>query len=75
VLGLSGDSPALVGECRWQAKPLTQRDLADLKRRAAYLPPPAATGLTFALWSRGTADDSLAGQPDVRTFTPADILA
>lgn len=74
VLGLAGDEPVLVGECRWQAKPLTQRDLSDLQRRAAHLSPPGQAGLTFAFWTRGGADETLARHPDVRTFTPADIL-
>ncbi|MFB6393393.1 ATP-binding protein [Polymorphospora lycopeni] len=74
VLGLTGDQPALVGECRWQTKPLTQRDLADLRRRAAHLPSPGQAGLIFAFWARGSADESLAAHPEVRTFTPADIL-
>jgi hypothetical protein len=39
--------------CRWQARPLTRRDLGDLERRAAHLPPPGETGLTYAFWSRG----------------------
>ncbi|MEO3746617.1 DUF234 domain-containing protein [Plantactinospora sp. B5E13] len=75
VLGLADDGPVLVGECRWQSKPLTQRDLIDLRRRAAHLSPPSRVGLAFAFWSRGDADETLAGHPDVRTFTPADILA
>ncbi|MEV0606344.1 DUF234 domain-containing protein [Polymorphospora rubra] len=75
VLGLTGDQPALVGECRWQTKPLTQRDLADLRRRAAHLPSPGDAGPIFAFWARGSADESLAAHPEVRTFTPADILA
>jgi AAA+ ATPase superfamily predicted ATPase len=74
VLGLSGDQPILVGECRWQAKRLAQRDLSDLQRRAAHLPPPGPAGLTFAFWSRGGADESLAGHPEVRAFTPDDIV-
>jgi uncharacterized protein len=74
VLGLTGEQPVLVGECRWQAKALTQRDLTDLQRRAAHLPPPAQAGITFAFWSRGGADNALASHPEVRSFTPADIL-
>ncbi|HEU5109776.1 MAG TPA: ATP-binding protein, partial [Micromonosporaceae bacterium] len=71
VLGLSGDGPVLVGECRWQAKPLGLRDLNDLRRRAAHLPPPPGDGPTFAFWSRGGGDPALAGDTQVRTFTPA----
>jgi AAA+ ATPase superfamily predicted ATPase len=74
VLGLAGDHPVLVGECRWQTKPLVQRDLSDLQRRAAHLPPPGPAGVTFAFWSRGGAEEALAGHPDMRTFTPADIV-
>lgn len=74
VLGLVGDSPILVGECRWQAKPLTLRDLNDLQRRASHLPPPSQAGLTYAFWSRGGADETLLGHPQVRTFTPSDIV-
>ena len=74
VLGLTGDEPVLVGECRWQAKPLAQRDLTDLQRRAAHLSTPGEAGLTFAFWSRGGAAEALARHPEVRTFTPGDIL-
>ena len=74
VLGLTGDEPVLVGECRWQAKPLTQRDLGDLRRRAVHLPPPGPAGPTFAFWSRGGVDEALASHPEVRSFTPVDIL-
>jgi hypothetical protein len=74
VLGLTGDQPVLVGECRWQDKPLGQRDLNELRRRAGHLPPPGHAGLTFAFWSRGGADDMLATHPDVRVFSPADIV-
>ena len=74
VLGLTGERPVLVGECRWQAKPFTQRDLSELQRRAAHLPPPDETGLTYAFWSRGGADAALVAHPAVRTFTPADIV-
>lgn len=73
VLGLAGDEPVLVGEVRWQTRPVTDRDLRELRRRAAHLPA-ARTGTTYAFWSRGGADAALAGYPDVRSFTPADIL-
>ncbi|AVT31189.1 MULTISPECIES: ATP-binding protein [unclassified Plantactinospora] len=75
VLGLAGDDPVLVGEARWQTRPLTLRDLTDLRRRAGHLPPPGPAGLTFGFWSRGGGDETLAGHPEVRTFTPADMLA
>ncbi|GAA0731520.1 AAA family ATPase [Dactylosporangium roseum] len=75
VLGLTGDRPVLVGECRWQAKPLTQRDLGDLRRRAAHLASPGSAGLTFAFWSRGGVDETLTNHPEIRSFTPADIVS
>jgi AAA+ ATPase superfamily predicted ATPase len=74
VLGLAGDHPVLVGECRWQATPLTARDLGDLQRRAAHLPEPGPAGVRYAFWSRGGADPALTGRTDVLTFTPADLL-
>lgn len=73
VLALDSAGPVLVGECRWQSKPITERDLAELRRKTAYLPP-ATTGMTYAFWSRNSAGTCLVGHPDVRMFTPGDIL-
>jgi hypothetical protein len=56
VLGMIGDQTALLGECRWQASPLTNRDLIDLQRKIAYIPDPS-DDLTLMFWSRsGTAE-------------------
>jgi AAA+ ATPase superfamily predicted ATPase len=74
VLALSVDGPVLIGECRWQSKKITERDLVDLRRKAVHLPPPSAAGASYAFWSRGGTEDALAGYPDVRSFTPADLL-
>jgi uncharacterized protein len=74
VLALASDGPVLVGECRWQAKPVTERDLAELRRKAVHLPPSGAAGTTYAFWSRGGASAALAGHPDVRAFTSADLV-
>ena len=74
VLGLSGTRPVLAGECRWQAAPLVQRDLLELQRRAAHLPAPGPDGLTYAFWSRGGSDPTLRTHPEVRLFTPADVV-
>jgi AAA+ ATPase superfamily predicted ATPase len=73
VLGLVDQDPVVIGECRWQTKPVTERDLNELRRRAAHLPP-AGTGATYAFWSRSGADKALTSHPDVHSFTPADIL-
>lgn len=75
VLGLATDGPVLVGECRWSAGRVTEQDLTELRRRAAQLPPSPAGGPMYAFWSRSGADPTLARHPDVRTFTPADVLA
>jgi uncharacterized protein len=73
VLGLVGESPVLVGESRWQAKPVTERDLTDLRRKAQHLPPPADNA-KFVFWSRGGGTPALTGHPDVLAFTAADIV-
>lgn len=72
VLALRGAEPLLVGESRWQAKPLTERDLAELRRKAAYLP--AGGGTVYAFWSRGEAGAAVRDDPGVRVFGPADVL-
>jgi hypothetical protein len=73
VLGLTSEGPILIGECRWQAKPFTERDLAELRRKATHLPTPL-DNTTYAFWSRSAADPSLTRHPETRVFTPADIL-
>jgi hypothetical protein len=56
VLGMIGDTTALIGECRWQSSPLAGRDLAELYRKAAFVPKPT-DDLTLMFWTRsGTAD-------------------
>lgn len=74
VLALSGAQPVLIGECRWQSREVTERDLAELRRRAGRLPVPAGAQTIYAFWSRGGPTGSLARHPDVRTYTPADLL-
>lgn len=51
VLGMIGGSTALLGECRWQAAPLADRDLTELHRKAAYVPVPR-DDLRLAFWTR-----------------------
>jgi uncharacterized protein len=79
VLALSGQRPVLVGECRWQARDLDDRDLddrdlAELRHKAAHLPAPPDDRTIYAFWARGGATEALGRHPDVRTFTPADLL-
>jgi AAA+ ATPase superfamily predicted ATPase len=73
VLGLGPDGPVLIGEARWQAKEVTERDLAELRRKAAHLPE-APKPPTYAFWSRGGPSAALARRPDVRAFTPDDMV-
>jgi hypothetical protein len=54
VLGMIGDKTALLGECRWQATPLTGRDLTELHRKTAYVPDPS-DDLTLMFWTRSGA--------------------
>lgn len=77
VLAVEGTRPVLVGECRWQAKPVTGRDLAELRRKSVYLQERAQdeeAEITYAFWSRGGATDPVRAHPDVWVFTPADLL-
>lgn len=69
MLGLRGDRPVLIGECRWQEKAFAERDLAELRRKAAWLP--ISEEPRFALWSRG---DGLAGHPDVWFLGPDEVV-
>jgi uncharacterized protein len=70
VLGMIGDQTALLGECRWQASPLTSRDLIDLQRKIAYIPDPG-DDLTLMFWSRSGAAEQ--GFP-ARVFSAADVI-
>lgn len=72
VLALDGDTPVLAGECRWQKRPFSERDLAALRARVTRL---GTIGTPmFALWSRGGATDAVLRHPDVRVFTCQDLL-
>ena len=51
VLGLRGARAALVGEARWQARPLDVRDVAALHAKLARLPTPVDKPIV-ALWGR-----------------------
>jgi AAA+ ATPase superfamily predicted ATPase len=46
----------------------------DRPTLVAHLPPPGPAGLTYAFWSRDRSDGPLATHPQVRVFTPADII-
>jgi len=52
VLGLRGSRAALLGEARWQAKPLGARELRSLIQKLTRVPSPVDDPL-LALWGRG----------------------
>jgi hypothetical protein len=71
VLGLQGTRAVLVGEARWQERPLGSRDIAELTVKASRLPH-ALDAPTLAFWSRGGLAD---GVGDARSFRLEDALA
>jgi uncharacterized protein len=73
VMGLLESRTALLGEARWQTRPLNTRDLAHLQRKA--LRAPRLIDLpTFALWGRGGVATEIRSERVVG-FTPADMLS
>jgi uncharacterized protein len=72
VLGLCGSQTFLLGEARWQSRPLGRRDLAQLRRKAARTPNPVEQPL-YVLWSRGGVDETVKPS-DALAFTPAQML-
>ena len=58
ILGLRGSRAALLGEARWQARPLGMRDLRALQQKAVRAPNPIDNPV-YALWGRGGADDEV----------------
>lgn len=71
VLGLVDDRTGLLGECRWQADPLTGRDLTELSRKSAYVPNPAED-LRLMFWTRsGTAEPRF----PATVFSVDDVIA
>ncbi len=73
VLGLRGARTVLLGEARWQARPLGARDLAQLQRKAARVPRAVELPI-FALWGRGGVENRIRSA-DVLGFDPSDVLA
>jgi len=52
VLGLRGNRTHLLGEARWQRRPLDGRDLEALRRKVTRVPQPDEAPI-YALWGRG----------------------
>ncbi len=55
VLGLGGSRTVLLGEARWQAGPLSMRDLRALQHKTPRAPNPVAEPV-YALWGRAGGD-------------------
>jgi uncharacterized protein len=72
VLGLRGARTVLLGEARWQARPLGTRELAQLQRKAARTPHTVELPI-FALWGRGGVDPRIRSE-QVLGFDPAAML-
>lgn len=70
VLGISADRTALLGECRWQTVPLTNRDVLELQRKISFVPEPAAD-IRLLFWTRTGATEP--GFP-ARAYSAADIV-
>ncbi|MGH3940297.1 MAG: hypothetical protein ACRDTG_17025 [Pseudonocardiaceae bacterium] len=73
MLGLLDERTRLVGEARWQSRPLSKRDLRELRAKLRYLPEPHRD-LELAFWSQGGADASISREDTVRLFTCADMV-
>lgn len=58
VLGLSGVRTKLLGEAKWQERPLGMRDLSDLAAKRALVPKVDEQPL-FALWGRSGVEPSV----------------
>jgi uncharacterized protein len=71
VLGMTGTTTALLGECRWQTNPLTSRDIYELQRKAALVPEPAED-LTLVFWTRS---GKAPGEFPARVFSAESIVS
>jgi uncharacterized protein len=74
VLGLRGDRTALIGECRWQSKPITERDVGELYRKLRHVPSPL-DDVQLLFWSRaGLAPSLIGGDHTLRGYTAEPIV-
>jgi hypothetical protein len=73
ILGLHGSKTALLGEARWQPRPLDMRDADELRRKIDRVPPPSGQ-LLLALWGRKGATLQ-ARRAGVLGFGLKDVLA
>jgi hypothetical protein len=72
VLGLRGSRTQLLGEARWQQRPLDGRDLEALRRKAPRVPR-AVEQPVYALWGRGGVNVEVT-RAGALGFDPAAVL-
>jgi hypothetical protein len=72
VLGIRGTRSVLLGEARWQSRPLGARELAQLQAKATRVPRVVESPI-FALWGRGGIDDAIRSKT-VLGFDAHDML-
>jgi len=72
VLGTRGTRSLLLGEARWQSRPLRARDLAQLQAKAVRVPR-AVQSPIFALWGREGIDNAIRSK-NVLGFDAHDML-
>jgi AAA+ ATPase superfamily predicted ATPase len=72
VLGMRGSQSALLGEARWQARPLGRRDLTRLAAKLERVPRPVREPL-LVLWGRGGAEENVKGD-GVLAFSVREML-
>lgn len=73
VLGLRRGRTALLGEVRWQRRPVAGRDLRELVAKVAGAPNPLADPI-LAFWSRARADPEVTAA-GARCFDVEAVLA
>lgn len=73
VLGLLGGRTVVVGEARWDARPLDLHLLEQLKAKERLAPDPVPQPV-LCTWSRGGASVELTAG-GVRSFTPAEMVS
>lgn len=72
VLGMRGARSVLLGEARWQARPLGAREVRHLASKVSALPHPVSEP-TLILWGRGGIDAGVRSER-VRGYDLADML-
>lgn len=73
VLGLRGATAVLLGEARWQDRPLGGRELRELLAKAGRIPNVIDEPI-FALWGRGGVEDEVRSA-GARGFDINDVLS